>query len=428
MRHLMQYLNGAALASIWVFFEHIDKLNYINLQTFNKEIQMVQQQFIIAELSQDSSVITAHITGIPLANLYIVGNHSHSQAQKSIEQRFNPQRAALNLDEREDKQDIKIEDNFNDEANLENEEASEDEEEDLLPPHPKHYENRDFDELELENERPLEGESEDNMFDSDNLDAFKQDHHKEMLHKMLTEEKQYERKKSKQASKKDYENYEQEIEENFKAQEKISAHQESSHRRKEADKTASHDTTHDTASKMNKICFGVFASISHEFILDNTHKADEISLSLQSAFRVISLTRPEYKIILKTLLKCEGIRSYDELGENVLEFVNRIRAAAPQGATDKHFSFTYYDVQAIVKSIGFLTEENWREKSIRYAKIRAEKLEQVEDPTADYRDKAILEEKKIESESMIDSMERKERITVEYNAAMKSLELYAIQR
>lgn len=63
MRHLMQYLNGAALASIWVFFEHIDKLNYINLQTFNKEIQMVQQQFIIAELSQDSSVITAHITG-----------------------------------------------------------------------------------------------------------------------------------------------------------------------------------------------------------------------------------------------------------------------------------------------------------------------------------------------------------------------------
>jgi hypothetical protein len=69
MRSLMQYLNGAALASVWILFEHIDKLEYIHLQTFNKEIQMVQQQFIIAELSQDSSVITAHIT---------VGSHSQS--------------------------------------------------------------------------------------------------------------------------------------------------------------------------------------------------------------------------------------------------------------------------------------------------------------------------------------------------------------
>ena len=127
----MQYLNGAALASIWVFFEHIDKLNYINLQTFNKEIQMVQQQFIIAELSQDSSVITAHIT---------VGNHSHSQAQKSIEQRFNPQRAALNLDENgERQQDIKIEDNFHQDINADQEEEASDDE-DLLPPKMNQYE------------------------------------------------------------------------------------------------------------------------------------------------------------------------------------------------------------------------------------------------------------------------------------------------
>jgi hypothetical protein len=48
-------LNGAALASTWIFFEHIDKLDYLHLQTFNKEIQMVQQQFIIAELSQEDS-------------------------------------------------------------------------------------------------------------------------------------------------------------------------------------------------------------------------------------------------------------------------------------------------------------------------------------------------------------------------------------
>jgi len=53
MKSLMQFLNGAALASSWIFFEHVDKLDYVHLQTFNKEIQMVQQQFIIAELSQD---------------------------------------------------------------------------------------------------------------------------------------------------------------------------------------------------------------------------------------------------------------------------------------------------------------------------------------------------------------------------------------
>jgi hypothetical protein len=38
MKTLMQYLNGAALASTWIFFEHVDKLDYCHLQTFNKEI------------------------------------------------------------------------------------------------------------------------------------------------------------------------------------------------------------------------------------------------------------------------------------------------------------------------------------------------------------------------------------------------------
>jgi hypothetical protein len=53
MKLLMQFLNGATLASSWIFFEHVDKLDYEHLHTFNKEIQIVQQQFIIAELSQD---------------------------------------------------------------------------------------------------------------------------------------------------------------------------------------------------------------------------------------------------------------------------------------------------------------------------------------------------------------------------------------
>jgi hypothetical protein len=289
MRHLMQYLNGAALASIWVFFEHIDKLNYINLQTFNKEIQMVQQQFIIAELSQDSSAITAHIT---------VGNHSHSQAQRSIEQRFNPQRAALNLEDNPENrhQDIRIEDNFHEE-NIGHEDASDDEE--ILP-----LQNRELERHELEdqlfneeNERPLASESDENLFDSQNLDAFRGKINKELLKNILDDDKEEKKRMHEHIDVEDEMKHEEEKHHKMKRR-----HDESSHMKLE-DKTASNDTTQDEASKMNKISFGVFASISHEFILKNTHKADEISLSLQSAFRVISLTRPEYKIILKTLLK-----------------------------------------------------------------------------------------------------------------------------
>ena len=47
---LMQVINGAAMARFWVFFEHIDNLPLVNFQIILKEIQMVQQQYIIAEL------------------------------------------------------------------------------------------------------------------------------------------------------------------------------------------------------------------------------------------------------------------------------------------------------------------------------------------------------------------------------------------
>lgn len=179
---------------------------------------------------------------------------------------------------------------------------------------------------------------------------------------------------------------------------------------------------------MSKICFGVFASLSHEFILKNNQKADEISLTLQSAFRVISLNRPEDKIILKTLLKCEGIKNYDELGNNILEFINKIKAAAPEGASDNHFSFTYNDVQAIVKSIGYLTDKNWKEKSEYLSSLKNKNLEELDRKYLRVKEKHKLEEKKIEIESKIDNMERNERSIVESNSTMKTLELYATQR
>ncbi len=52
----MQFLNGAALSSVWLHFEHLDRLPFTHFQTLNKEIQMVQQQFIIAELSESPSL------------------------------------------------------------------------------------------------------------------------------------------------------------------------------------------------------------------------------------------------------------------------------------------------------------------------------------------------------------------------------------
>lgn len=47
---LMQVINGAAMARFWVFFEHLDNLPLLHFQVLLKEIQMVQQQYIIAEL------------------------------------------------------------------------------------------------------------------------------------------------------------------------------------------------------------------------------------------------------------------------------------------------------------------------------------------------------------------------------------------
>ena len=47
LKTIMQSLNGAALSSFWVYFENIDKLQSAYLQAFNKEIQIIEQQFLI---------------------------------------------------------------------------------------------------------------------------------------------------------------------------------------------------------------------------------------------------------------------------------------------------------------------------------------------------------------------------------------------
>lgn len=50
----MKYLNAAALTNCWVHYEHLCRLTFSEFRSFVKELQMVQQQFIISELNNDS--------------------------------------------------------------------------------------------------------------------------------------------------------------------------------------------------------------------------------------------------------------------------------------------------------------------------------------------------------------------------------------
>ena len=50
LKQSLQYVNAAALAGVWLLFESLEQLPLLTLVTLSKEIQMVQQQFIIADL------------------------------------------------------------------------------------------------------------------------------------------------------------------------------------------------------------------------------------------------------------------------------------------------------------------------------------------------------------------------------------------
>jgi len=50
MGALIQYLTGGAFSRIWLGFEFIDLLPYTLLTVFNKEVQLMQQQFIISDM------------------------------------------------------------------------------------------------------------------------------------------------------------------------------------------------------------------------------------------------------------------------------------------------------------------------------------------------------------------------------------------
>ena len=53
-KNCMKFLNAAALTNCWVHYEHICRLTYTEFRAFVKELQMVQQQFIISELANET--------------------------------------------------------------------------------------------------------------------------------------------------------------------------------------------------------------------------------------------------------------------------------------------------------------------------------------------------------------------------------------
>ena len=99
----------------------------------------------------------------------------------------------------------------------------------------------------------------------------------------------------------------------------------------------------------NKICFGVFASLSHRFILRQEKFAEEISVAMQSAFRVLSLTRPELPLLTQMMLKSEGFSHYEVLAEYANElFFTTQKLLQCDTAKQEPLSVTLRDVKRLV--------------------------------------------------------------------------------
>jgi len=100
----------------------------------------------------------------------------------------------------------------------------------------------------------------------------------------------------------------------------------------------------------NKVCFGVFASLSHSFNLKKEKWAIEVSTALQSAFRVLSLTKPEMPVIISMLLKSEaGFFNYKALALKTDETLSRVASEIlKQGDREDTYTVTVRDIKRMV--------------------------------------------------------------------------------
>jgi hypothetical protein len=123
------------------------------------------------------------------------------------------------------------------------------------------------------------------------------------------------------------------------------------------------------------------------------------------------------------MLKCDGIRNYNQLSKQIMQFVDEIKTEAPRAHLDmtKLFSFTYQDVMQLIKCISYISKEMWEEESV--------KLKQSSDSSdkkynMEHKSKAELM-KEIENEENDAEIENRMKIKVEKRATIKALEVYA---
>ena len=79
----------------------------------------------------------------------------------------------------------------------------------------------------------------------------------------------------------------------------------------------------------------------------------EVSLALQSAFRVLGLTRPEMPIVIAMLLKSEGFKQYATLGPKLDGAFVSVQTLLNLGERDDTSCFNVRDVKRLVKAASY---------------------------------------------------------------------------
>ena len=83
-------------------------------------------------------------------------------------------------------------------------------------------------------------------------------------------------------------------------------------------------STNKKGFSQSKVCFGVFASLSHHLLLsEQSAQQKDLAANLQSAFRVLSLTRPELPLITAMFLKTQNFSYAQEISELIHEALYR---------------------------------------------------------------------------------------------------------
>ena len=72
LKHCMKFVNAAAITNIWLIFENLERLPNLELNILSKEIQMIQQQFIIADLAASSQEVTPNESRYPNQDIAVI--------------------------------------------------------------------------------------------------------------------------------------------------------------------------------------------------------------------------------------------------------------------------------------------------------------------------------------------------------------------